>query len=171
VLARAGLSGLALLAAWLVLSLAVLVVAGLGMRRALAAGEPCLALSLNAFAALLISPISWSHHWVWCVPAILTLASLARRHRSRLAAAVAACGLVVFAAAPQWWFPHGAGRELRWAPWEQAAGSSYVLFAAAVLVLAACGQIRLWRTGGTATILAEVKGEGIRYAQVHGLPR
>jgi alpha-1,2-mannosyltransferase len=171
VLARAGLSGLALLAAWLVLSLAVLVVAGLGMRRALAAGEPCLALSLNALAALLISPISWSHHWVWCVPAILTLASLARRHRSRLAAAVAACGLVVFAAAPQWWFPHGAGRELRWAPWEQAAGSSYVLFAAAVLVLAACGQIRLWRTGGTATILAEVKGEGIRYAQVHGLPR
>jgi alpha-1,2-mannosyltransferase len=171
VLARAGLSGLALLAAWLVLSLAVLVVAGLGMRRALAAGEPCLALSLNAFAALLISPISWSHHWVWCVPAILTLASLARRHRSRLPAAVAACGLVVFAAAPQWWFPHGAGRELRWAPWEQAAGSSYVLFAAAVLVLAACGQIRLWRTGGTATILAGVKGEGIRYAQVHGLPR
>jgi alpha-1,2-mannosyltransferase len=171
VLARAGLSGLALLAAWLVLSLAVLVVAGLGMRRALAAGEPCLALSLNAFAALLISPISWSHHWVWCVPAILTLASLARRHHSRLAAAVAACGLVVFAAAPQWWFPHGAGRELRWAPWEQAAGSSYVLFAAAVLVLAACGQIRLWRTGGTATILAGVKGEGIRYAQVHGLPR
>ena len=171
VLARAGLSGLALLAAWLVLSLAVLVVAGLGMRRALAAGEPCLALSLNAFAALLVSPISWSHHWVWCVPAILTQASLARRHRSRLPAAVAACGLVVFAAAPQWWFPHGAGRELRWAPWEQAAGSSYVLFAAAVLVLAACGQIRLWRTGGTATILAGVKGEGIRYAQVHGLPR
>ena len=24
-----------------------------------------LALSLNAFAALLISPVSWSHHWVW----------------------------------------------------------------------------------------------------------
>ncbi len=173
VLARAGLSGLAGLAAWLVLSLAVLVVAGLGMRRALAAGEPCLALSLNAFAALLVSPISWSHHWVWCVPAILTLASLARRHRSRLAAAAAAGGLVVFAAAPQWWFPHGAGRELRWAPWEQAAGSSYVLFAVAVLVLAACGQIRLWRTSGSATILesAGVKGEGIRYAQVHGLPR
>ena len=143
VLARAGLSphSPAGLAAWLVLSLAVLVVAGLGMRRALAAGEPCLALSLNAFAALLISPISWSHHWVWCVPAILTLASLARRHRSRLAAAAAACGLVMFAAAPQWWFPHGAGRELRWAPWEQAAGSSYVLFAAAVLILAACGQL------------------------------
>jgi alpha-1,2-mannosyltransferase len=171
VLARAGLSSLAGLAAWLVLSLAVLTVAGLGMRRALAAGEPCLALSLNAFAALLISPISWSHHWVWCVPAILTLASLARRHRSRLAAAAAAGGLVVFGAAPQWWFPHGAGRELRWAPWEQAAGSSYVLFAAAILVLAASGQIRLWRTSGSATILAGAKGEGIRHAQVHGLPR
>jgi alpha-1,2-mannosyltransferase len=172
-LARAGLSphAPAGLAAWLVLSLAVLVVAAVGMRRALAAGEPGLALSLNAFAALLISPISWSHHWVWCVPAILTLASLARRHRSRLAAAAAFCGLVVFAAAPQWWFPHGDGRELRWAPWEQAAGSSYVLFATAVLVLAACGQIRLWRTSGTAAILARANGEGIRHAQVHGLPR
>jgi alpha-1,2-mannosyltransferase len=142
VLARAGLSphAPAGLAAWLVLSAAVLVVTGLGMRRALAAGEPCLALSLNAFAALLISPVSWSHHWVWCVPAILTLASLARRHRSRLAATAAACGLVIFAAAPQWWFPHGAGRELRWAPWEQAAGSAYVLFAVVILILAACGQ-------------------------------
>ena len=142
VLARAGLSphAPAGLAAWLVLSLAVLVVAGLGMRRALAAGEPCLALSLNAFAALLISPVSWSHHWVWCVPALLTLASLARRYHSRLAATAAACGLVIFAAAPQWWFPHGAGRELRWAPWEQAAGSAYVLFAVVVLILAACGQ-------------------------------
>jgi alpha-1,2-mannosyltransferase len=167
VLARAGLSphAPAGLAAWLVLSAAVLVVTGLGMRRALAAGEPCLALSLNAFAALLISPISWSHHWVWCVPALLSLASLARRHRSRLAATAAACGLVIFAAGPQWWFPHGAGRELRWAPWEQAAGSAYVLFAVVVLILAACGQLirrSYW---------AGVNREGITHAQVHGLPR
>jgi alpha-1,2-mannosyltransferase len=137
VLARAGLGPSSELAAWLALSLAVLVVAGLGMRRALAAGEPGLALALNALAALLISPISWSHHWVWCVPVILSLARLARRRGSRLAGAMAGVSLVVFAAGPQWWFPHLDDRELRWAPWEQVAGSAYVLLAVAILVLAA----------------------------------
>jgi len=141
VLARAGLSPSGRLVAWLALSLAVLVVAGLGMRRALAAGEPGLALGLNALAALLISPISWSHHWVWCAPVILTLASLGRRRRSVPAWLAAACALAVFAAGPQWWFPHLDGRELRWAPWEQVAGDAYVLLAVAILALAACGLL------------------------------
>jgi hypothetical protein len=48
-----------------------------------------------------------------------------------------ACGLAVFASAPQWWLSRAAGRELRWAPWQQAIGSSYVLFAALVLLLSA----------------------------------
>lgn len=139
VLARAGLGSPYELTAWLVLSLAVLVVASFGMRRALAAGEAGLALGLNALAALLISPISWSHHWVWCVPVILTLASMARRRRSVTAGMAAACGLVVFAAGPQWWFPHLDGRELGWAPWEQIAGSAYVLLAVAILILAVRG--------------------------------
>ena len=111
------------------------------MRHALAASQDCLALSLNAFAALLISPVSWSHHWVWCAPGLLTLADLGRRHRRRLAVAAAACGLVLFAAAPQWWLGEFAGPELRWAAWQQAIGSSYVFFAALVLLLSACGRL------------------------------
>jgi alpha-1,2-mannosyltransferase len=126
---------------WLALSAAVLAVAGQGMRHALAASERCWALSLNALAALLISPISWSHHWVWCVPAVLTLAALSRRHPARLPLVLTVCGLLVFGAAPQWWFPASVGRELRWAPWEQVVGSSYVLFAALVLVLSACAML------------------------------
>jgi alpha-1,2-mannosyltransferase len=143
VLARAGLDPYTLpgTAAWLALSALVLVVAWRGMRHALAAGQPCLALSLNAFAALLISPISWSHHWVWAVPALLTLADLARRHRHRLAAATAAGGFVLFVAAPQWWLGKFAGPALSWAPWQQVVGSSYVFFAALVLLLAACGRL------------------------------
>ena len=150
VLARAGLSPQhpAGLAAWLALSAIVLVVTGLGMRRALAAGEPGLALCLNALAGLLISPISWTHHWVWCVPAILALAGLARRsparpRGARLPLAVAAAGLVIFAASPQRWFPHVQDRELHLALWQQAADSSYVLFAALVLALAAVGLLTL----------------------------
>ena len=143
VLARAGLDphSLAGAAAWLALSAIVVMVAWRGMRQALAASQDCWALSLNAFAALLISPMSWSHHWVWCAPALLTLADLGRRHRSRLAAAVAAIGLVVFVAAPQWWLGKFAGPELKWAAWQQAIGSSYVLFAAFVLLLSACGKL------------------------------
>jgi alpha-1,2-mannosyltransferase len=143
VLARAGLDPRtpAGMAVWLALSVAVIAVAGLGMRHALAASERCWALSLNALAALLISPISWSHHWVWCVPAVLTLAALSRQYLARLPLMLAACGVLVFGAAPQWWFPASAGRELRWAPWQQVAGSSYVLFAALVLLLSACALL------------------------------
>lgn len=32
-----------------------------------------------AFTGLLVAPISWTHHWVWCVPAALVLWSQARR--------------------------------------------------------------------------------------------
>jgi alpha-1,2-mannosyltransferase len=143
VLARAGLDPHTLpgAAAWLALSAVVVIVACRGMRQALAASQDCWALSLNAFAALLISPMSWSHHWVWSAPALLVLADLGRRHRDRLAVAAAACGVVLFAAAPQWWLGKFAVPEQRWAAWQQVIGSSYVLFAALVLLLSACGLL------------------------------
>ena len=142
VLARAGLAPHTLpgAAAALILSATVVVAAGRGMRHALAAGQDGLALTLNAFAALLISPVSWSHHWVWCAPALLTLSDLARRHHRRLAGAAAAAGLVLFTAAPQWWLAKFARPAPTWAPWQQAIGSSYVAFAALVLLLAASGR-------------------------------
>jgi alpha-1,2-mannosyltransferase len=117
--------------AWLALSAAVFTVACLGMRRAFAAADAHLALVLNAFASLLASPISWSHHWVWAGPAVLALAAASRDGRHRTAWLAAVSGMVIFIAAPQWWFD----REPHWALWQQAAGSSYVLFAAAVLIM------------------------------------
>ena len=165
VLARAGLDPHSPAGAvtWLVLSAVAVAVACLGMRRAFAASVDAWALSLNAFAGLLISPISWSHHWVWGETAVLTLAILswrgwARDRRQdrmehpgwtgrpdgaglmpgRLCLAIAAAGAVMFAVSPQWWFPSGGNRELHWAAWEQAVGSSYVIFAAVVLLAAAC---------------------------------
>jgi hypothetical protein len=55
--------------------------------------------------------------------------------------AAAACGFVLFAAAPQWWAGKFAGPELSWSAWQQAIGSSYVIFAALVRLLSACGQL------------------------------
>jgi alpha-1,2-mannosyltransferase len=139
VLARAGLDphSPAGTAAWLALSAAVLGLACLGMRRALAGAADAWALSLNAFAALLVSPISWSHHWVWGETAMLTLAVLSVRYRRRAALVAAVAGIAVFAAAPQWWFPSGENRELHWAAWQQVTGSAYVILAVAALLLSA----------------------------------
>ena len=38
-----------------------------------------------ALTSLLVSPISWSHHWVWIVPALAVLADWAGRHAGRWA--------------------------------------------------------------------------------------
>jgi alpha-1,2-mannosyltransferase len=149
VLARGGLDpqSLAGTAVWLAASAAVVVVAWRGMRHALEASDDCWALSLNALAGLLISPISWSHQWVWIVPALLTLWFVGRRHHASLPIVTVFCGFALFVAAPQWWLPHGANRELSWAPWEQVLGSSYVIFA--VLVLAASAIWKLAPGGGS----------------------
>ncbi|HEY7259862.1 MAG TPA: glycosyltransferase 87 family protein [Trebonia sp.] len=135
VLARAGLDPRtpAVTGAWLALSAVVLALAWRGMRRALVASADARALSLCAFAALLISPVSWSHHWVWAAPALLVLAVGGLRTRRPFTLAAVAAGLAVFAAAPQWWFPSGGNRELHWAAWQQVAGSSYVILAVVVL--------------------------------------
>ena len=127
VLARAGLRpGSTLFTCfWLGISVVIIAAACLGMRRALAAGDVLMALVLNALAILLVSPISWSHHWVWALPALLCLAVSARR--------LALAGLVLFAVGPQCWLPQGGDRELSWVPWQQIIGDSYVLGAVAVV--------------------------------------
>jgi alpha-1,2-mannosyltransferase len=127
VLARAGLhpGTTPFTYVWLAISLVVIAAACAGMRQALAAGDQPMALVLNAFAILLVSPISWSHHWVWAAPALLCLAISARR--------VAVTGFVLFAVGPQCWLPRGGDSELSWAPWQQILGDSYVLCAVAVI--------------------------------------
>ena len=127
VLARAGLDPgtVPFTCFWLGISAVVIAAACVGMRRALAGGDKHMALVLNALAILLVSPISWSHHWVWALPALLCLALSARR--------LAAAGWVLFAVGPQCWLPQGGNQVLDWAPWQQILGDSYVLCAVAVI--------------------------------------
>jgi alpha-1,2-mannosyltransferase len=140
VLARVGLGHPALAEVWLVVAVAVVGAAWRGMRQSFVVSQDCLAMSLNGFAALLISPISWSHQWVWCVPALVALAAAGLRHKARGPLAITAAGMVIFAAGPQWWFPNGQSRELDWSAWQQIVGSAYVGFAAIILVIAAVGM-------------------------------
>jgi alpha-1,2-mannosyltransferase len=143
VLARLGLSHPALAEVWLVVAVVVVGAACVGMRRSFAGSQDCMALSLNAFAGLLISPISWSHQWVWCVPALVAMAAAGLRQRALIPLAATAAGIVIFVAGPQWWFPRGHLRELDWSTWQQIVGSAYVGFAAIILVVAAVGVPRL----------------------------
>ena len=55
---------------WLVLSLLVVALAAAIIRTASEQGARVVAISATALAMLLISPVSWSHHWVW-VAAVL----------------------------------------------------------------------------------------------------
>lgn len=122
---------------WLALVIVVLAIAALGIQRALNAGRPALALGVNAAAELLASPVSWSHHWVWAVPLVLTLTVIAVRERARWAQILAAISGVVFVASPQWWFPHLGDREQLWSWWQQLLGDTYVWLGFGVLVTVA----------------------------------
>src|SRR5579859_4794463 len=71
-LARLGLGGPGRAWLWLAVCLLLVGLTVTGMRGALKNGQVTRALLVNAAAGLLISPISWSHHWVWAAPALLT---------------------------------------------------------------------------------------------------
>ncbi|MFI5686695.1 glycosyltransferase 87 family protein [Streptomyces sp. NPDC051636] len=83
---------------------------------------------LTAFTALLVCPISWSHHWVWCVPLIAVLLA---EGRIRLAAVTAA----VFTARTMWLVPHEGDLDLRLPWWQQPSAAPYPLLGLALLAL------------------------------------
>lgn len=104
--------------AWLVIS--VLVVLGtLWLSRALfVRGDLLGAVSATGLASLLASPVSWSHHWVWCIP----LGVVALRHAGRI---VGLLWVAAFVGAPHLWMPSGRDVELAWT-WEHVAGDAYI---------------------------------------------
>jgi alpha-1,2-mannosyltransferase len=99
--------------------------------------SPLLGLLVCEATALVVSPISWVHHFVWVVPAIIWMAVAADRpsYGPYLAGATS----VLFWAAPIWWVPNQQMRELRENAWELVAGNSFFLatlaFLAGVAVL------------------------------------
>ncbi|HSR83034.1 MAG TPA: glycosyltransferase 87 family protein [Streptosporangiaceae bacterium] len=69
---------------WLAVA-AVTLVAGLLAAAVVArAGYPAAGIVTCALTALLVSPISWDHHWVWIVPGVTILACLGLRARGRV---------------------------------------------------------------------------------------
>ncbi|MBA8922991.1 alpha-1,2-mannosyltransferase [Kutzneria viridogrisea] len=60
---------------WLFACAAVLALAWVGVRHFVHTGRSQHAVVLTAFAGLLLSPVSWSHHWVWIAPALVVFAT------------------------------------------------------------------------------------------------
>jgi hypothetical protein len=87
---------------WVVVSVAFavigLAVAAMLVRR----GDWLGAVAVTGTTGLLVSPISWAHHWVWILPALVLLV----REGHRVAAAA---GYLLFALAPFWYTPHSGG--------------------------------------------------------------
>ena len=100
-----------------------------------------LQISVVMVLGLLISPISWSHHWVWCLPVLMAVAAAAWRWRSTALGVAGAAGFLVFVLAMQWWFPEQNHVEQNWPAWAKAVGSSYTWWALG------CGAV-LWRASG-----------------------
>ncbi|WP_229874360.1 glycosyltransferase 87 family protein [Amycolatopsis deserti] len=112
--------------------IAVVVMTFLGTARALRDDNLALALGVNAAGVLLISPISWSHHWILALPtAVLVLVMGVQRNNKWLI--VSGWGAVVILwLAPHYWVP------LEWEHWsfaQQVAGSSYQIVAVVFLIV------------------------------------
>ena len=102
-------------------------------------GDDVRGFALCALCGLLISPVSWSHHWVLAVPALVVLGWSALRAfsvtRLLACAAVVAVGLSHLI----WWVPinRPPHSELHLNPPQLLFGDAYVLIALAVLAGAA----------------------------------
>src|SRR5690606_27810525 len=89
------------------------------MRRFQLRGEPLPALLVTAFYGLLISPVSWTHHWVWAVPLLIVLLVRARWW-------VTAALTVVFASYLLLWLPGGRDPDLGWSIVDHVLGNLYL---------------------------------------------
>ncbi|WP_433260420.1 glycosyltransferase 87 family protein [Actinosynnema sp. CS-041913] len=118
------------------LAVTCVVVAALLARAAEDRGNSVEAMLVTAFCGLLVSPISWTHHWVWVAP----LCVLMRKRFVPVVVPVVAA----FSGWTFWLVPQGDHRELAWTPLESLVGNAYVLSA---LVAGAALAVHLVRTG------------------------
>ncbi|HEX8005514.1 MAG TPA: glycosyltransferase 87 family protein, partial [Trebonia sp.] len=168
--------------AWLVLAV---VVGVLGLAAAAAlhnSGRTFAGLMAVALTALLDSPISWDHHWVWIAPGLAVIIDAAvRAARGGAAAArtwwlvLAGAVLAVYGAWPDFWsrtagllegglinyapassFASGDSpryAEYHWHGLQLLAGNLYLLAGLGLFVVVLAAAVRLLRAHGAAALL------------------
>jgi alpha-1,2-mannosyltransferase len=143
-LARLGLGEGERFVLWTLACFAVLGLTVWAGRRVLKAGaaqpatsdfsQPVLALICVAMFGLVVSPVSWSHHWVWVLPTLLVTTVVAYRLRNVALAVVTAAGIALMLWTPITLMPEH--HETAASLWRQLAGGSYVWWAIAVIAVA-----------------------------------
>jgi alpha-1,2-mannosyltransferase len=142
-------------AIWLVAA-AILVILGLGAATLLdRKGHRLLGVAACALTGVLVSPISWDHHWVWVLvaaPAFLYYGLIARGWARWACFAAGATAMAIFGAWATrlwgekavlagwdrgviWAAPSGNNRELAWHGWQLIVGNAYVLTGLALFTL------------------------------------
>jgi hypothetical protein len=136
---------------WWLCMAALVGVAGLALAvRAGRRGNDASGFSLCALSALLVSPISWSHHWVLAIPALLLSALGAWRLRSRARSTAVALAIAVGCSHVIWWVPvnHPRHSELHLDAGQLVFADAYVLLGLTALVLAAAEILARQRLRG-----------------------
>ncbi|MFI6776084.1 glycosyltransferase 87 family protein [Nocardia sp. NPDC050412] len=81
-----------------------------------------------ALTGLLVSPVSWEHHWVWIVPTLIVVGAVAWRSRSAVACAVVMASFGVFTARLDWWgVPQEAAKALHLSMVQQLYTASFAI--------------------------------------------
>ncbi|TQJ21759.1 alpha-1,2-mannosyltransferase [Micromonospora sp. A202] len=149
---------------WWMLSVAVVLVGGLALATALQRhGEEAMGMLVVGFTMLLISPVSWSHYWIWIGPMAVVLIDVARR--SRGAARLIAGVVAVAAIAPflMWPGPYYGGLTPRGLIWQanrfEGLAQRFAVdpYVSTTLVLFALAALWLyWRSRAERTVLPAV---------------
>lgn len=140
-LARLGLGEGPRFVLWTLACFAVLGLTVWAVRRVLKAHQPVLALVCVALFGLVVSPVSWSHHWVWALPSVLVTAVIAYRQRNLALGAVSAIGVALMVCLPLVLLPQH--HESAAAVWRQLVGGPYLWWALAVIAVSGAVAGRL----------------------------
>ncbi|MGW0162361.1 glycosyltransferase 87 family protein [Mycobacterium sp. NPDC003323] len=140
-LARLGVGEDARFGLWVALCFAVLGLTVWAAHRLLRADpggdQAVLALICVAMFGLAVSPVSWSHHWVWVLPTVLATTVVAFRNRNPAVAALAVLGTALTVWTPITLMPPH--NETSVSLWLRLAGGSYLWWA--LLVIGVLGVV------------------------------
>jgi alpha-1,2-mannosyltransferase len=140
----------------LLLSVGVMALGLVAAKRQIDVGDDVTGLVCIAFASLLASPISWTHHWVWAVLALLVLVQ-----RRRLVASVVLGA--IFVIGPMWFAPRGQFLELRHNWWQAAACVSYVAVGLTFLIFFAASRPRSAASRGHGAAIGRTGDAGVAH--------